>query len=411
MIDINFNVRNKSGYTAMQLETLCKEGLIGLGKTFYDTEQKYDINAVFMIAHAAIESSWGTSFIAKRNNLFGIAAFDSSPDSAFDYPTKEDCIDFYGDFLNFCYLDTPNPTNIRKLGKYNYSEGMYYSNGSTVDSIHDIFVRYSSSHDFEAQNIANLMNQLINTLPDHTMDQNTTHFQVLIESQTDPNKPGTDVVLYDGMDKDATSNPGWNGLKNAITNKSIHVKRVINGVVEEDIRDNFSQDISILQNELADKTKEANDLQSNLDTINLSVKDLNGKLLMLNNQYITATSTQKSITDQNTQLQAQLTDTVNQNQSDQVKIATLTAQLSHVTSLLTTLQDSAKAYVSQSAAQSGVIRNKDQILAQLQQQIEVLTKEINYHKLILDLQGVKLNFIQAIGTVINHFRNAKKGTK
>ena len=49
-------------------------------KAFYDVEQKYNVNGVFLAALAIHESAWGTSQIANdKKNLFGYGAYDSDP--------------------------------------------------------------------------------------------------------------------------------------------------------------------------------------------------------------------------------------------------------------------------------------------------------------------------------------------
>lgn len=144
MYDLNTNVKSRSGLTADQINGLVAgHGLAGTGQSFVNGENAHGINALFALAHAIIESAWGDSYYATaRNNLFGINAVDSNPDQASFYPTKGACIDYYFAFLDRYYL-TPG--------------GDWYSGGTTI---HNVFVHYSSSHDAEGQNIANLMNQL-----------------------------------------------------------------------------------------------------------------------------------------------------------------------------------------------------------------------------------------------------------
>jgi len=49
-------------------------------ETFYFTEQRYNINGIFLMAVAIHESGWGTSSIAQdKKNLFGYGAYDSDP--------------------------------------------------------------------------------------------------------------------------------------------------------------------------------------------------------------------------------------------------------------------------------------------------------------------------------------------
>ena len=48
--------------------------------TFKEAEEHYHINALYLLAHSALESDWGRSKIAKdKNNFFGITAYDTTP--------------------------------------------------------------------------------------------------------------------------------------------------------------------------------------------------------------------------------------------------------------------------------------------------------------------------------------------
>ena len=50
------------------------------GATFKEAEEHYNINALYLLAHSALESDWGRSKIAKdKNNFFGITAYDTTP--------------------------------------------------------------------------------------------------------------------------------------------------------------------------------------------------------------------------------------------------------------------------------------------------------------------------------------------
>ena len=50
------------------------------GATFKEAEEHYHINALYLLAHSALESAWGRSKIAKdKNNFFGITAYDTTP--------------------------------------------------------------------------------------------------------------------------------------------------------------------------------------------------------------------------------------------------------------------------------------------------------------------------------------------
>lgn len=84
------DLRKPTNYTAEELDKVYSlmnikgSRLASKGAIFKEAEERYQINALYLIAHSAIESSWGRSQIAKdKNNFFGIAAYDTTPyDSA-----------------------------------------------------------------------------------------------------------------------------------------------------------------------------------------------------------------------------------------------------------------------------------------------------------------------------------------
>lgn len=59
----------------------------------FDAYELTDINPVYMVAHACLESAWGRSQIAKdKNNLFGYCAYDDTPySSARDFKNYAHC--------------------------------------------------------------------------------------------------------------------------------------------------------------------------------------------------------------------------------------------------------------------------------------------------------------------------------
>ena len=84
------DLRKPSNYTAEELDKVYSlmnikgSRLAGKGAIFKEAEERYQVNALYLIAHSALESAWGRSQIAKdKNNFFGIAAYDTTPyDSA-----------------------------------------------------------------------------------------------------------------------------------------------------------------------------------------------------------------------------------------------------------------------------------------------------------------------------------------
>lgn len=146
MSDINSNIMQKTGLSADQLAGAAKAMRGDNGFTdfqaFVNSENEFGISSLFMLAHAAVESAWGTSYYSKtRNNLFGFNAYDSNPDQASSYASQGASIRFYANFLKEYYL-TP---------------GAIYFAGTTP---HGVFVHYSSSHDSEANTVVSIMNAL-----------------------------------------------------------------------------------------------------------------------------------------------------------------------------------------------------------------------------------------------------------
>ena len=80
------NLREPSNYSAAELDkvysvmNIQNSPLAGKGATFKEAEERYGVNALYLMAHSALESAWGRSQIARdKNNFFGIAAYDTSP--------------------------------------------------------------------------------------------------------------------------------------------------------------------------------------------------------------------------------------------------------------------------------------------------------------------------------------------
>lgn len=100
------------------LETLADSPLKGKGAAFKDAEAKHGINAVFLLAVAGHESSYGTSAIARdKFNLFGFKATDDDPSgNAAAFETIEASIDaasrlFAEKYVTGAYARGPYPGN------------------------------------------------------------------------------------------------------------------------------------------------------------------------------------------------------------------------------------------------------------------------------------------------------------
>ncbi len=78
----NTDILSTSGYAAWMIDEAlgATTPLPRLGSTFLKVERTEGINARYLVAHAMLESGWGTSDIARfKHNLFGYSAFDRDP--------------------------------------------------------------------------------------------------------------------------------------------------------------------------------------------------------------------------------------------------------------------------------------------------------------------------------------------
>ncbi len=154
---VDTNPLSKSGVSAEQIDAFLAEhapAMAGLGKAFKQIEDQYGINAVYAVAHAGNESSWGTSNIARaKNNLFGRNAYDTSPmSSALTNNSYEASVLEYGAFLKNAYLTEPGQPGVPGQPD---KPGVYFRGFS----LRGVFDLYSTglNHD---QTIARGMNEI-----------------------------------------------------------------------------------------------------------------------------------------------------------------------------------------------------------------------------------------------------------
>lgn len=94
------DLRGYSGMTAGQLNSFIASSSNGRAGVLYNqgaaivaVSKKYNINEVYILAHAILESAWGTSRLAQHSyyngvrvyNLFGYGAYDTNPDNGRKY--------------------------------------------------------------------------------------------------------------------------------------------------------------------------------------------------------------------------------------------------------------------------------------------------------------------------------------
>jgi beta-N-acetylglucosaminidase len=96
-----------SGETAAHINTFLQgTAMAGLGDSFMRAEQQFHVSARYFVAHAILESNWGSSAIAHdKHNLFGFNANDRNPyGDASTFPSFDACIQFVGQFVQSHYL-------------------------------------------------------------------------------------------------------------------------------------------------------------------------------------------------------------------------------------------------------------------------------------------------------------------
>lgn len=117
--------------------------LIGKGQAFIDAQNKYGVNAQYLVAHAIHESDWGMSPIAKdKNNLFGYQAYDSDPyGSAAYFATIEDCVNYIAYFVATSYVSPA---------------GKWYGGSSTLNGMN----KYYATDPYWSEKIGGIMARL-----------------------------------------------------------------------------------------------------------------------------------------------------------------------------------------------------------------------------------------------------------
>lgn len=124
---------------------------------FYNAEQKYNVNGLFIAAIGINESAWGTSNIAQtKKNLFGYGAYDRDPyNSSYTFENYEDGIDLVTKVMAKYYL---NPAGTKIYGD-EMASGKYY-NGPTIAAVN---MRYASDTEW-AKKVYSYMEYLYNKI-------------------------------------------------------------------------------------------------------------------------------------------------------------------------------------------------------------------------------------------------------
>jgi beta-N-acetylglucosaminidase len=107
LFTVDTNLTLPSGETAASLnQFLNGSALAGLGASFMQAETTYHVSARYFVAHAILESGWGSSAIAQyKHNLFGFGADDANPYvDATTFASFDACIQYVAQFIATNYL-------------------------------------------------------------------------------------------------------------------------------------------------------------------------------------------------------------------------------------------------------------------------------------------------------------------
>ncbi|MCY0875338.1 MAG: glucosaminidase domain-containing protein [Firmicutes bacterium] len=161
------NLESQSNLTAAQINSFIATHAVSdsvlqnTGQYFIEAQNAYGVNAQYLVAHAIIESGWGTSYFAEdRNNLFGYEAYTSDPNAAASFRSIEYDINFQAWFVRDDYL---NPS------------GSFF-NGPNLDGMN---VDYATDP-YWANSIARIMSEIETYAPSMSTQPS------LPESQTRP---------------------------------------------------------------------------------------------------------------------------------------------------------------------------------------------------------------------------------
>ena len=128
------NIAHKSGYTAEQFDAIINKvftdmnkeitSMTTIGDSLYTIEQEYDVNGLYLLGIASLESGWGTSSLAtKSNNIYGLLGrkFDS----------VDKCTEYMGSWIRSEYIDKGYDTLDKIQTKYCPNGGSKWINDVT----------------------------------------------------------------------------------------------------------------------------------------------------------------------------------------------------------------------------------------------------------------------------------------
>lgn len=163
-LNIDMDLSVVSGLTLSDYKTAFANNSLDKNKifeqnaeVFYNAEQKYKINGIFLAAIGIHESAWGTSKLAtEKKNLFGYMAYDRDPyNSATTFESYENAINTVAEALSTKYLHVRGTV----IGEGMTATGIYF-NGTTAKSVN---IRYASDENWSSK-VFSYMQYLYNKL-------------------------------------------------------------------------------------------------------------------------------------------------------------------------------------------------------------------------------------------------------
>lgn len=140
------DLRTPSNLKAEDYDKMLEEtNLYGIGTALEQAEKEHNVNGLYLMGLACLESGYGTSnYAINRNNLVGWNAVNSNPNKASYFESKEQCILYVAEKLKTNYL----------------TENGCYFNGYSAKAID---VKYCSDIN-HADKIVQIVNKLKNKI-------------------------------------------------------------------------------------------------------------------------------------------------------------------------------------------------------------------------------------------------------
>lgn len=148
-LEFNMPLNKPSGLTLKDFKKVLSGNSSDINKIFethaedfYEIEQKYNVNGIFLAAVAVHESAWGTSSISvDKKNLFGYGSYDRDPyNSSYVFEDYKEGIELVAKVFSKYYL---NPSGT-KIYDNEIAVATYY-NGPTLSGVN---IKYSTDEDW-----------------------------------------------------------------------------------------------------------------------------------------------------------------------------------------------------------------------------------------------------------------------